>query len=255
AQGTPDNTVAVASGTVVVAGVSLAVTSGNLTMTAAHTVNPRFDLITVNNAGTKAYTAGTAAASPVFPAIPANSVVLAAIYTPANDNVINSGQIIDKRVIIPTPPTVDSTLVPKVADETVNNSATLQDDDHLQFTIGTSGVWAFMMTLYLSVANVTSAGFRVAIVGPASVSIQYHFDSDAGSPSSGDVGRRASVVLTEATTTTAVKNVVGTHIARIHGRVVSGGTGGLVKLQWAQSTAHASDNKVLRGSSLTWWAS
>jgi hypothetical protein len=99
AQSTPDMTVAVASGVVVVAGTRATVGSGSVTLTTADGSHPRFDLITVNNAGTKAVTAGTAAAEPVFPAIPANSIVLVSIYVPASDTSIESAQITDKRVI------------------------------------------------------------------------------------------------------------------------------------------------------------
>jgi hypothetical protein len=101
AQGTPDNTVAVASGKVVVnATVVVTVASGNLTIAAGDAANPRFDLVVVNNAGVKSVVQGTAAANPVFPAIPANSVVLAAIYVPANDTTIEAGQIVDKRTVL-----------------------------------------------------------------------------------------------------------------------------------------------------------
>lgn len=98
AQGSPDMTLAVASGTVSVLGVQAAVTAGNVTITTAHATNPRFDLVVVSSAGVKSVTAGTAGASPVFPAIPASSVVLAAVYVPANDTAIGSTQIVDKRV-------------------------------------------------------------------------------------------------------------------------------------------------------------
>ena len=99
AQGSPDMTVAVAIGAVKVGTTVVGVTSGNVTITTAHATNPRFDLVTVNNSGTKSVTAGTAASAPVFPAIPASSVVLCAVYVPANDTTIASNQIIDKRVL------------------------------------------------------------------------------------------------------------------------------------------------------------
>lgn len=101
AQGSPDMTVAVAAGMIRINGASVAVSAGNVTVGAAHASNPRFDLITVNDSGTKACTAGTAAANPVFPATPANSVVLAAVYVPANDTDIDANQIVDKRVLVP----------------------------------------------------------------------------------------------------------------------------------------------------------
>lgn len=100
AQGSPDMTAAIAVGVVRINGVSVAVASGNVNVGAADGTNPRFDLITVNDSGTKACTAGTAAAEPVFPAIPANSVVLAAVYVPASDTDIDANQITDKRCIV-----------------------------------------------------------------------------------------------------------------------------------------------------------
>lgn len=101
AQGSPDMTVAVAAGYVAIGGALAAVSSGNVTIGAADATNPRIDLITVNNSGTKACTAGTAAASPVFPAVPASSVAIAAVYVPATDTTIASNQITDKRVFVP----------------------------------------------------------------------------------------------------------------------------------------------------------
>lgn len=99
-QGSPDMTVAVAAGTVMVLGVPATVTGGNVTITTAHASLPRKDIVVVSNAGAKSVTAGTAAAQPLKPAIPANSIVIAEVYVPANDTAINANQITDKRVII-----------------------------------------------------------------------------------------------------------------------------------------------------------
>lgn len=100
AQGSPNMTLAVAAGAVIASGTMVNVASGNVTITTADSTNPRFDLVVVDNAGTKSVTAGTAAASPVFPAIPSNSVVLATVYVPASDTAINTNQITDKRLLI-----------------------------------------------------------------------------------------------------------------------------------------------------------
>ena len=98
AQGSPDMTVAVAAGEINVAGVWAAVTAGNVTITAADATNPRLDLVVVNASGTKSATAGTPAASPVFPAVPASSLVLATVSVPANDTTIGASQITDTRL-------------------------------------------------------------------------------------------------------------------------------------------------------------
>jgi len=103
AQGSPDMTVAVAVGTALVADAAVAVAAGNVTITTAHATLPRKDIVVVSNAGAKSVTAGTAAAQPLKPAIPANSVVLAEVYVPAADTAINANQITDKRVLLTIP--------------------------------------------------------------------------------------------------------------------------------------------------------
>lgn len=102
AQGTPNMTVNVGTGRAVVAGTSGASQGGYIyvndatkvmTVTAADGTNPRKDIIYVQiedaayagavNAGTIKYLAGTPAASPVAPALPASSLLLATITLPA----------------------------------------------------------------------------------------------------------------------------------------------------------------------------
>lgn len=99
-QGSPNMTVAVASGTVRIGGADVAVSSGNVTITANATGNPRLDLICVNASGVKSAQAGTAAAVPIYPAIPASSVVLAAVLVPAAAASITANNIVDKRVFV-----------------------------------------------------------------------------------------------------------------------------------------------------------
>lgn len=120
AQATPDMTVAVAAGTIVVGGAKAAVAAGNLVIGAADATNARFDLIVVNNAGVKAVVAGAAGTNPTFPAVPASSVVLAAVYVPAADAAINANQIVDKRVPVATASSV-------LVDPTVNGANDVQE--------------------------------------------------------------------------------------------------------------------------------
>jgi hypothetical protein len=112
AQGSPDMTVAVAAGTVRVAGAAaVAVAAGNVAITADAT-NPRFALVVVDGAGAKSAVAGTADPDPLVPDLPANSVALATIWVEANDTAIGATQITDKRVILGNspPPDVVTTL-------------------------------------------------------------------------------------------------------------------------------------------------
>lgn len=101
-QGSPNMTVAVAAGTAFIQGTStiVTITSGNVTITAANASFPRFDLVAVDNTGTKSAVAGTASANPVFPSIPANSIILAAVYVAAGVASIVTSAIVDKRCVL-----------------------------------------------------------------------------------------------------------------------------------------------------------
>ncbi len=101
AQGSPNMTVAVAVGTVMIAGALIAVTAANSgTFTAANATNPRIDLVTIDTAGAIQIVTGTAAATPAIPTIPASRMVLARVDIPANATTITTGQIVDKRVFL-----------------------------------------------------------------------------------------------------------------------------------------------------------
>jgi hypothetical protein len=105
AQGTPDMTVAVASGVVRIGGRRIAVTGANVTITAAHATNKRRDLVVVDTAGVLTAIAGTASdpTRAALPTITTGKVVLAAVTIPAADTTINTNQITDKRVMIDEP--------------------------------------------------------------------------------------------------------------------------------------------------------
>lgn len=98
-------TVDVALGVVSLVGSQITVSvQADVAVSAADGTNPRIDLITVNLAGTVVVTAGTAAAQPVMPAIPATSIPLAILFIAASDNVHANNQINDKRVLLDSPP-------------------------------------------------------------------------------------------------------------------------------------------------------
>lgn len=103
AQGSPDMSVHVAAGTVTIGGATAAVTADDLSVTAADATNPRFDLVAADDTGALAMVDGTADPNPVFPAVPADSVILASVYVPATDTDVDSNQIVDKRAIVRSP--------------------------------------------------------------------------------------------------------------------------------------------------------
>jgi hypothetical protein len=122
AQGTPDMTVAVAAGTIQVSDTSYSITGGNATITAADGSNPRIDLVCAKTDDTLPVTAGTAAANPKAPDIPASQVLVAMVYVPASDTDIDSNQITDKRVFVRA---VTATTQKSVQTHTVLSTTTL----------------------------------------------------------------------------------------------------------------------------------
>ena len=94
----------VAAGAVTSSGIEAAVVAATVTITTADATNPRFDIIVASSVGTLSAVAGTPAAAassstpgPVFPAIPAGSVLLAAVYVRAATSSILTADIQDKR--------------------------------------------------------------------------------------------------------------------------------------------------------------
>lgn len=98
AQGSPDMTVAVAAGQVVVDGTVATVSSGNVAISASDPSNSRIDLITVDTAGTKAAVTGTPSATPKPPALPAGRILLALISVAAAAVNIQNSNISNRRL-------------------------------------------------------------------------------------------------------------------------------------------------------------
>ena len=98
AQGSPNMSVVVAVGKVVVDGAPVSVAGGTVTIQTSD-ANPRFDLILANASGQLSALRGVASASnPVFPAFnPATHVLLAAVYLGASASLVSASAIVDKR--------------------------------------------------------------------------------------------------------------------------------------------------------------
>lgn len=72
----------------------------SIAVTAADATNPRKDIVYVSSAGAITYLAGTAAASPSAPAVPAGGLNLAEIAVAAEATTIVTANITDKRRMI-----------------------------------------------------------------------------------------------------------------------------------------------------------
>ena len=144
----------------------------------------------------------------------------------------------------------------KSADETVNNSAAFQNDDHLVFVCATNTSY-FVDGLFLLNAASTTPSFKFQWTVPSGASMFWGPISRSG-VGAGDtsvywsghaLGGTAEALLTEASTTT-IQSLNGTTGLTMKAIVRCAGTGGNVQLQWAQNTANASDSKLLKDSHL-----
>lgn len=133
-------------------------------------------------------------------------------------------------------------LVRKTADQTVNNSTTLVNDDHLLLALGANEVWAFHLCPLVNSGATPDIKFGWTVPSGASGYWNY-------------TGQNAG-----ATTTNTFDIITGGTNARggfagslpfvLHGIVICGATAGNLQFQWAQNTANASDTKVLTNSYL-----
>jgi hypothetical protein len=164
--------------------------------------------------------------------------------------------IIDPSEIFEDPPTDGETgkaptsnwahdhplIVRKTADETVNNSATLQNDDELLFAIAANEVWEFEFVI-IHIGN-TTADIKFAVTCPAGATIQYrHIGKDASGTMEEDMADASGEAVSAAGYTT-------NSITKVEGIVANAGTAGSLQLQWAQNTKTVVNTKVLANSCL-----
>lgn len=133
----------------------------------------------------------------------------------------------------------------KAADESVTTSTSLQDDDHLTFSVSASTAYQFEGVLHLNVAG--AGAFKMTFTGPAgsvgAFSVIYgtstQEDIAAGSAALG-----SSVSLAPGGSPTG-------RTARFWGGIQTGGSSGSCTLQWAQVIASGTAT-VMAGSYLKW---
>lgn len=124
----------------------------------------------------------------------------------------------------------------KAADEIVNNSNVLQNDDDLFFPVGANDIW--QVDVLLIINSTAVADFKHTWSLPAG-GVGHHGQLLVPT---GDVPL-ASIAATFSDGGTGADAYM-----RYQFTYWGGGTAGIVRLQWAQGTAQVSDTKVKAGS-------
>ena len=175
-QATPDLTVAVAAGSVLVSGSIKTVSSGNVDLSteqaALTTGQARFVYVYVDSAGTVTKLAGTAATAgqqypPVFSSLPTSCVVLARVLLTEGDTAINTADIHEMRQYVPSGIYTTGGIISKgkVWLDSMSDGFQINDDVNnaakmlLQFVPGTDATdWR----MYFAPRNTADSGWNSA---------------------------------------------------------------------------------------------
>jgi hypothetical protein len=124
----------------------------------------------------------------------------------------------------------------KSADETVNNSATLQNDDHLFSSVVASTHYWLSMRLIMN--SGTTPDFKMLFTFPAGLTMVLHNVEPTPVVS----------VPYDQTVVAAMSGTAADIVIQVEGLVIVSSTAGTLQMQWAQNTANAS-NTILRTNS------
>ncbi|MEX1093349.1 MAG: hypothetical protein WEF28_09345, partial [Acidimicrobiia bacterium] len=124
-------------------------------------------------------------------------------------------------------------------------STSLQDDDHLFFTLEANAVYAFEAALSWS-AVAAGAGPQVHWLEPDGT-----FDLFLNWVA-GTTLQTSIAFWDESTGSLPIHSSAIAGMAHFVGLIIAGVTGGAFKLQWAQAGFHASNTKMLKGSWLSY---
>lgn len=129
-------------------------------------------------------------------------------------------------------------IVRKTADETVNNSETLQNDDELLMAMGANEVWR--VELHLIIYGTTVANYKMAWTVPSGA--EFYWGRIYRTTGAADVVGMTHIAAE--TVTMRGEGAYSRMITVAHGIYVGAATAGNLQLQWAQNTAEVSDSKV-----------
>lgn len=135
-------------------------------------------------------------------------------------------------------------------DESIG-STTLQDDDALLFSVGTSGVYEFEFSLMFTTANDSDLKWAITFPGAATMRLGWLCHENGGTPACGSaVSYTSGTAITFDVTTGGGAEVLG--VLRVKGTIAMGGSGGTVQFQFAKNAAGAVSATMRRGSFGFW---
>jgi hypothetical protein len=141
---------------------------------------------------------------------------------------------------------IDKSYIKKAADEVVNNSTTMQDDNSFNLSFGASETGIYEIVLVVHLLGNASAGFKSkwvvsgGVTGLTSKSVLGMSEISASDPRGCSMNNRSLNIATDAIFST---NASYEQCIRERFLITVASAGG-IKYQWAQNAAHASDMTV-----------
>lgn len=130
----------------------------------------------------------------------------------------------------------------KTANETVNNSSTLQNDDHLFVAVAANAVYDWKLVLHYN--SGTTPDLKVGWSVPSGSTMVW------GGYIADTSGAVTSVANLSAATVQAIGGTGAANYQFFTGMIATSTTAGTLQLQWAQNTTNLSDSIMLAGSEL-----
>jgi hypothetical protein len=141
------------------------------------------------------------------------------------------------------------TIVRKTADEIVNNSITLQNDDHLLLAVAANEIWLVELHLLFISASINS-DWKFGWAYPSGCSVYWGPFIKTPTYWHTSVTTNAPEVLLKETDTISRGSDAVIAGAIFHAIVINGATAGTLNFRWCQNTATVEDTKVLANSCL-----
>jgi hypothetical protein len=139
----------------------------------------------------------------------------------------------------------------KNANETVNNSATFQNDDALVLPVAANGI--YLVRGFLIWTSGTTPDFKAQFTGPPMATYTTWSTWNLAAAAPNQLADMRAVIGTGSGGSVSIPGQGATlattgQFTEISGSVVMSGTAGNFQLQWAQNTANATDTIVYTGS-------
>jgi hypothetical protein len=135
----------------------------------------------------------------------------------------------------------------KTATESITNSTTLQDDDHLSFAMNANETWEINGELDASINASSTQGIRMALEIPTGATMRVMYTAIANAGGNAITGCEL-ITTSNASTDIAILSPIKHSLISIRGIIIMGSTSGSVKLRWCQTSSSTNSVSIESGS-------